>query len=108
MLAMGRRVSACWRASTSPVAPFSTKYAFAATGGGPALADETTTSAAATATSARPIRSLRLPHAYALADLESRRVQAGVQLEQLLDGRSEERRVGKEGRARRRAEGSRE
>src|SRR4029453_7308198 len=55
MLATGTRAVALLPASTSPVAPFSTRYAFALTCGGPAAAGAATTSAAATAASARPI-----------------------------------------------------
>src|ERR687884_814624 len=39
MLAIGRRCAGARAASTSPVAPFTTTYARAATGGGPASAD---------------------------------------------------------------------
>src|SRR5256885_1821436 len=50
MLAIGSRAAGARAASTSPVAPFSTTYARAATGGGPASADGAATRAAAAAT----------------------------------------------------------
>src|ERR671928_386988 len=50
MLAIGRRLAGARAASTSPVAPFTTTYARAATGGGPASADGATRRATAATT----------------------------------------------------------
>src|SRR3954468_5606122 len=88
MLAIGTRASALRAASTSPVTPFSTTKARAPPRGG--AASTGAASARAAAAKRRPFKRCgSLFHPDALADGQVRRLDAGVQGEQLLDRRVE-------------------